>query len=88
MHIHDKREWFKKQKVSRERHLCEQKGLVNTSSQRRMGKLVRDDKRAAVSQIPTCPNKSVQNTISEHTAHPSLEANGLQQEKIHVGRSH
>lgn len=81
-----KREWFKKVKISRERHLCgKKKNLVKISSQRRLGKLVRDDRRATVARITTCPNKSLQNAISEDTTHPSLEADGLQQQKVILG---
>ncbi len=38
-----------------------------------MGRLVRDDKKKTVSQITTCYNQGMQNTISECTAHRTLK---------------
>ncbi len=35
--------------------------------QRRMGRLVREDRKATVTQITTCYNQGMQNTISECT---------------------
>ncbi len=37
-----------------------------------MGRLVRDDRKATVTQITTRYNQDMQNTISEHTTHPCL----------------
>ncbi len=61
------REWSEKEKISSERQLCGRKCLVNVRGQRRMGRLVRDDRKATVTQITTCYNQGMQNTISEHT---------------------
>ncbi len=47
------REWSKKDKISSEWQLCGRKGLVDVRGQRRMGRLVRDDRKATVTQITT-----------------------------------
>ncbi len=44
-----------------------------------MDRLVRDDRKATVTQITTRYNQGMQNTISEHNLNP--EADGLQQQK-------
>ncbi len=41
--------------------------------QRRMGRLVRDDRKATVTQITTRYNQDLQNTISEHTTRRTLK---------------
>ncbi len=61
------REWSKKEKISSDRQLCGRKCLVDVRGQRRMGRLVRDDRKATVTQITTRYNQGMQNTISEHT---------------------
>ncbi len=66
------REWSKKEKISSERQLCGRKCL-DVRGQRRMGRLVRDDRKATVSQITTRYNQGIQNTISEHTTHRTLK---------------
>ncbi len=49
-----------------------------------MGRLVRDDRKATVTQITTRYNQGMQNTISKHnTSNP--EADGLQQQKTTPG---
>ncbi len=50
-----------------------------------MGKLVRDDRKATITQIITCYNQGMQNTISEHTARRNPEADGLQQQRTTPG---
>ncbi len=45
------REWSEKEKISSERQLCGQKCLVDVRGQRRRGRLVRDDRKATVTQI-------------------------------------
>ncbi len=45
------REWSEKEKISSERQLCGRKCLVDVRGQRRMGRLVRDDRKATVTQI-------------------------------------
>ncbi len=56
------REWSEKEKISSERQLCGRKCLVDVRGQRRMGRLVRDDRKATVTQITTCYNQGMQNT--------------------------
>ncbi len=41
-----------------------------------MGRLVRDDRKATITQIITCYNQGMQNTISEHTACRTLKQMG------------
>ncbi len=41
--------------------------------QRRMGRLVRDDRKTTVTQITTRYNQGMQNTISERTTHRTLK---------------
>ncbi len=63
--------------------------------QRRMGRLVRDYRKATVTQITTRYNQGMQNTISEMYNHviynmSNPEADGLQQQKTtphHTGAS-
>ncbi len=64
------RDWSEKEKISIERQFtC----LVDVRGQRRMGRLVRDDRKATVTQITTRYNQGVQNTISEHTTRWTLK---------------
>ncbi len=79
------REWYEKEKISCERQLRGQKCLVDVRLQRRMGRLVRDDRKATVTQITTRYKQGMQNTISERTTHQSPEADGLQQQKTTPG---
>ncbi len=67
------REWSEKEKISSERQLCGRKCLVDVRGQRRMDRLVRDDRKATVTQINTRYNQDMQNTISEHTTHRTLK---------------
>ncbi len=67
------REWSDKEKISSEWQLCGRKCLVNVRGQRRMGRLVRDDRKATVTQITTRYNQCMQNTISEHTTRRTLK---------------
>ncbi len=67
------REWSEEEKISRERQLCGRKCLVDVRGQRRMDRLVSDDRKATVSQITTRYNQDLQNTISEHTTHRTLK---------------
>ncbi len=61
------REWSKKEKISSEQQLCGRKCLVDVRGQGIMGRLVRDDRKAIVTQITTCYNQGIQNTISHCT---------------------
>ncbi len=65
------REWSEKEKISSEQQLCGWKCLVR--GQRRMDRLVRDDRKTTVTQITTRYNQGMQNTISEHTTHRTLK---------------
>ncbi len=67
------REWSDKEKISRERQLCGRKCLFDVRGQRRMGRLVRDDRKATVTQITTRYNQGMQNIISECTTRRTLK---------------
>ncbi len=67
------REWSEKEKTSSQRQLCRRKSLVDVRGQRRMGRLVRDDRKATVTQIITRYNQGMQNTISKHTTRRTLK---------------
>ncbi len=62
------REWSEKEKISSERQLCGWKCLVDVRGQRRMDRLVRDDRKTTVTQITTHYNQCMQNT-SLNTQH-------------------
>ncbi len=51
--------------------------------QRRMGRLVRDDRKATVTQITTRYNQGMQNTISEHTTRWTLKQMGYSSRRPH-----
>ncbi len=70
------REWSVKENISSEQQLCRGKCLVDVRGQRRMGRVVRDDRKATVTQINTCYNQGIQNTISEHTTRRTLKQMG------------
>ncbi len=59
------------------------KCLVDVRGQRRMGRLVRDDRKATVTQINTRYNQGMQNTISEHTTHRTLKQMGSSSRRPH-----
>ncbi len=48
-----------------------------------MGRLVRDDRKATVTQITTRYNQGMQNTISEHTTHQTLKQMGYSSRRPH-----
>ncbi len=77
------REWSVKEKISSERQLCRRKCLVDVRGQRRMGRLVRDDRKATVTQITTRFNQSMQNTISERTTRRTLKQMGYSSRRPH-----
>ncbi len=77
------REWTEKEKISIERQLCGQKCLVNVRGQRRMGRLVRDDRKATVTQKNTRYNQGMQNTISERTTCRTLKQLGYSSRRPH-----
>ncbi len=70
------REWSEKEKISSEWQLCGRKWLVDVRGQRRMGRLVRDDRKATVTQITARYNQGMQNIISEHTTRRTLKQMG------------
>ncbi len=49
-----------------------------------MGRLVRDDKKAMVSQIITRYNQGMQNTISERTTRQTLKQMGYRSRRPHL----
>ncbi len=77
------REWSEKEKISSERQLCGQKCLVDVRGQRRMGRLVRDDRKTTLTKITTRFNQGMQNTISEHTTHRTLKQMGSSSRRPH-----
>ncbi len=72
-----------KEKISSERQLCGRKCLVDVRGQRRMGRLVRDDRKATVTQITTHYNQGMQNTISERTTRRTLKQMGYSSRRPH-----
>ncbi len=77
------REGSEKEKISSERQLCGRKCLVDVRGLRRMGRLVRDDIKATVTQINTRYNQGMQNTISERTTHRTLKQMGYSSRRPH-----
>ncbi len=77
------REWSEKEKISSEQQLCGRKCLVDVRGQRRMGRLVRDYRKATVTQITTRYNQGMQNTISERTTHRTLKQMDYSSRKPH-----
>ncbi len=77
------RKWSEKEKISSERQLCGRKCLVDVRGQRRMGRLVRDDRKATVTQITTRYNQRMQNTISERTTRRTLKQMGYSSRRPH-----
>ncbi len=73
----------KKEKTSSERQLCGWKCLVDVRGQRRMGRMVRDDRKATVTQITTHYNQYMQNTISECTTRRTLKQMGSSSRRPH-----
>ncbi|KAM6923435.1 uncharacterized protein FYW49_005866, partial [Xenentodon cancila] len=70
------REWSEKGKISSERQLCGRKCLVDIRGQKRMDKLVQEDRKATVTQITIRYNQGTQNTISERTTRRTLKQMG------------
>ncbi len=77
--------WFTENgtEISSERQMCGWKCLVDVRGQRRMGRLVRDDRKTTVTQITTHYNQDLQNTISEHTTHRTLKQMGSSSRRPH-----
>ncbi len=72
-----------KREISSERQLCGWKCLVDVRGQRRMDRLVRDDRKTTVTQITTRYNQDLQNTISEHTTRRTLKQMGSSSRRPH-----
>ncbi len=64
------REWSEKEKISSEQQLCGQNCLVDVRGQRRMGRLVRDYRKATITQKTTRYNQGVTNDWSEARVDP------------------
>ncbi len=77
------REWSEQEKISSEQQLCGRKCLVDVRGQKRMGRLVRDDRKATVTQITTRYNQGMQNTISERTTRQTLKQMGYSSRRPH-----
>ncbi len=77
------REWSEKEKISSEWQFCGRKCLVDVRGQRRMGRLVRDDRKATVTQITARYNQGMQNTISECTTRRTLKQMGNSSRRPH-----
>ncbi len=77
------REWSEKEKISSELQLCGWKCLVDVRGQRRMGRLVGDDRKTTVTQITTRYSQGMQNTISEHTTCQTLKQMGSSSRRPH-----
>ncbi len=63
----------KKKKYPGSGSCVDKKCLVDVRGQRRMGRLVRDDRKATVNQITTPYNQDMQNTMSECTTRRTLK---------------
>ncbi len=70
------RKWSEKYKISSDRQLCGRKYLVDVRGQRRMGRLIRDDRKATVSQITTHSKQGMHNTIYERTTRRTMKQMG------------
>ncbi len=77
------REWSEKEKISSERQLCGRKCPVDVRGQRGLGRLVRDDRKATVTQITTRYNQGMQNIISERTTRRTLKQMGYSSRRPH-----
>ncbi len=77
------RERSEKEKISSVRQLCERKCLVDVRGQRRMGRLVKDDRKTTVIKITSRYNQGMQNTISEHTTRRTLKQMGSSSRSPH-----
>ncbi len=79
--------WFtenalEKQKISSEWQLCGWRCLVDVRGQRRIGRLVKDDRKATITQITTRYNQDMQNTIPERTTRQTLKQMGYSSTRL------
>ncbi len=77
------RECSEKEKISSEQQLCGRKCLVDDWGQRRIGRLVRNDRNATVTQTTTHYNQDMQNTISKCTTCWILNQMGYSSRRPH-----
>ncbi len=77
------REWSGKEKYPVSGSYVGQTCLVDVRGQRRMGRLVRDYRKATVTQITTRYNQGMQNTISERTTCQTLKQMGYNSRRPH-----
>ncbi len=74
----------KKEKISSERQLFGRKCIVDVRGWRRIGRLVRDDRKATVTKKKyTRYNQGMQNTISECTTRRTLKQMGYSSRRPH-----
>ncbi len=73
----------KKRKYPVSGSCVDENALYRGRGQRRMDRLVRDDRKATVTQITTRYNQGIQNTISEHTTHRTLKQMGSSSRRPH-----
>jgi len=66
------KEWCEKQETSRMRQSCGRKCFVDARGQRRKGRLIQADRRATLSEITTCYNRGMQQSICEATTCTTL----------------
>ncbi len=82
-HLEGLQRMVRKEKISSERQLCGWTCLVDVRGQRRRGRLVRDDRKATVTQITSRYNQGMQNTISERTTRRTLKQMGYSSWRRH-----
>ncbi len=73
----------KKRKYPVSGSCVDKKCLVDVRGQRRMGRLVKDDRKATLTQITTRYNQCMQNTISECTTRRTLKQMGYSSRRPH-----
>uniref|UniRef100_A0AAY5KS60 Transposase Tc1-like domain-containing protein n=1 Tax=Esox lucius TaxID=8010 RepID=A0AAY5KS60_ESOLU len=77
------KEWCVKGKTSSMRQSCLRKCLVDARDQRRMGRLIQTDRRATLTEITTCYNRGMQQSICEATTHTTLRRMGYNSRRPH-----
>jgi len=77
------KEWCEKRKTSSMRQSCGQKCLVDGKGQRRMGWLIQADRRATLTEMTTCYNRGMQQSICEATTHTTFRRMGYNSTRPH-----
>jgi len=77
------KEWCVKGKTSSMWQSCGRKCLVDARGQRRMGRLIQADSRATLTEITSCYNRSVQQSICEATTWTTLRRMGYNSRRPH-----